>query len=109
MAETKAVINDSSSVQGSLESLCRCPDPEGLARTSNVLRDPSPWMVDARGNTGTHGFILVPATGPYVQQRGVRGHCIILHPEYKRGERGREAPKSLLEKRLIEASANIGA
>ena len=37
--------------------------------------------VDARGNTVMHGFILVPATGPYVQQRGVRGHCIILHPE----------------------------
>ena len=28
---------------------------------------------------------------------------------YKRGERGREAPKSLLEVRMIEASANIGA
>ena len=27
---------------------------------------------------------------------------------YKRGERGREAPKSLLEGELIEASANIG-
>ena len=27
---------------------------------------------------------------------------------YKRGERGREAPKSLLEKELIEACANIG-
>ena len=27
---------------------------------------------------------------------------------YKRGERGREAPKSLLEEELIEASANIG-
>ena len=26
---------------------------------------------------------------------------------YKRGERGREAPKSLLEEELIEASANI--
>ena len=26
-------------------------------------------MVDARGNTGTHDFILVPAAGPYVQQR----------------------------------------
>ena len=25
-------------------------------------------MVDVRGNTGTHGFILVPAAGPYVQQ-----------------------------------------
>ena len=28
---------------------------------------------------------------------------------YKRGERGREAPKSLLEEELIEASVNIGA
>ena len=27
---------------------------------------------------------------------------------YKRGERGRETPKSLLEGELIEASANIG-
>ena len=27
---------------------------------------------------------------------------------YKRGERGREAPKSLLEKELIEACSNIG-
>jgi len=26
-------------------------------------------MVDAKDNTGTHGFILVPAAGPYVQQR----------------------------------------
>ena len=25
-------------------------------------------MVDARGNTKTHGFILVPAVRPYVQQ-----------------------------------------
>jgi hypothetical protein len=35
--------------------------------------------IDARGNTVTHGFILVPAAGPYIQQGGVRGHCIILH------------------------------
>ena len=28
---------------------------------------------------------------------------------YKRGEREREAPKSLLEEKLIEASANTGA
>ena len=35
--------------------------------------------VDASGNTVTHEFILVPAAGPYVQQEGVRGHCIILH------------------------------
>ena len=25
-------------------------------------------MVDARSNTVTHGFILVPTAGPYVQQ-----------------------------------------
>ena len=71
-------------------------------------------MVDARGNTITHGFILVLATGPYIQQGGVRAHCTILHQGacsrgYKRDERGREAPKSLLEEVLIEASANIGA
>ena len=61
-----------------------------------------------------HRFILVPATEPYVQQRGVREHCTVLHRGacsrgYKRGERGREAPRSLLEEELIETSANIGA
>ena len=71
-------------------------------------------MVDARGNTGTHGFILVLVVGPYVQQRLCE--CTVLSciggacsRGYKRGERGREAPKSLLEETLIEASANIGA
>ena len=33
-----------------------------------MRRGLSLWMVDARGNTGTHDFILVPAAGPYVQQ-----------------------------------------
>ena len=61
-----------------------------------------------------HGFIMVPDVGPYVQQRGVREHCTILYRGacsrgYRRGERGREAPRSLLEEELIEASANIGA
>ena len=36
-------------------------------------------MVDAGGNTITHEFILVPAAGPYVLQRGVREHCTVLH------------------------------
>ena len=36
-------------------------------------------MVDARGNTVTHGFILVPAVGSYVKQRDVREHCTVLH------------------------------
>ena len=43
-------------------------EPGGLAPTSEVLRDPSPRMVDAEDNTGTHRLILVSATGPYVQQ-----------------------------------------
>ena len=36
--------------------------------------------VDARGNTVTHGFILVPATGPYVQQRGCASALYYLAP-----------------------------
>ena len=71
-------------------------------------------MVDARGNTGRHDFTLVPAAGPYIQQSLCE--CTVLSctggacsSGYKRGERGREAPKSLLEEELIEASANIGA
>jgi len=38
-------------------------------------------MVDARGNTVTHGFILVPAAGPYVQQRGCARALYYLAPE----------------------------
>jgi len=36
--------------------------------------------VDARGNTVTHGFILVPAAGPYVQQRGCARALYYLAP-----------------------------
>ena len=69
--------------------------------------------VDARGNTVTHGFILVPAAGPYVQQRGCARALYYLAPEvpvvggYRRGERGREAPRSLLEEKTIGVNANI--
>ena len=35
---------------------------------------------DARGNTVTHSFILVPATGPYVQQRGCARALYYLAP-----------------------------
>ena len=70
--------------------------------------------VDARDNTVTHGFILVPAVGPYVQQRVCESTVLsctggACSKGYKRGERGREPPRSLLEEELIEASANIGA
>ena len=36
--------------------------------------------VDARGNTVTHEFILVPAMGPYVQQRGCASALYYLTP-----------------------------
>ena len=36
--------------------------------------------VDARGNTVTHGFILVPAAGPYVQQGGCARALYYLTP-----------------------------
>ena len=37
-------------------------------------------MIDARGNTVTHGFILVPAVGPYVQQ-GVCEGTVLSYTE----------------------------
>ena len=65
---------------------------------------------DARGNTVTHGLSWFRPRGRTSSKGGVRGHCIILHPKcrsrgYKRGERGSEAPKSLLEVELVEMSA----
>ena len=36
--------------------------------------------VDARGNTVMHGFILGPATGTYVQQRGCASALYYLAP-----------------------------
>ena len=59
---------------------CRCPDTGSGSQLVNAVCFLVP-NDDTRGNTVTHGFILVPVAGPYVQQRGVRGHCIILHPE----------------------------
>ena len=71
--------------------------------------------VDARGYTVTHGFILVPAERGRTSNKGVCESTVLsctggaCSRGYKRGERGREAPRSLLEEELIEASANIGA
>ena len=62
-------------------------------------------MVDARGNTGRYGFILVRVCECSVLSC-TGGAC---SRGYKQGERGREAHKSLLEEELIEANANIGA
>jgi hypothetical protein len=59
--------------------MCRRPDPAVHIPTSDDAACFLVPDVDARGNTITHGFILVSAVGPYVQQGGVRGHYIILH------------------------------
>ena len=66
---------------------------------------------DARGNHSNARFILVPATGPYVQQGGVCEGTVLSCTRsacsrgYKQGERGREAPKSLLEVESAQMSA----
>ena len=92
---------------------CRCPHPGGLAPTSKVMRGLSSWMVDARGNIGTHGLSWFRPRGR-TSSKGVYEGTVLsctggaCSRGYKRGERGREAPKSLLEE-MIEASANIGA
>ena len=39
----------------------------------------SSQMIDAGVNTVTHGFILILAAGPYIQQKGVQEHCNVLH------------------------------
>ena len=70
-------------------------------------------MVDAEGNTGTHGLSWFWPQG-YTSSKGVCEGTVLsctggaCSRGYKRGERGREAPKSLLEE-VTEASANIGA
>jgi hypothetical protein len=53
--------------------------PGGPDLTSNTTACSFISNINARDNIVMHGFILVPAAGPYVQQRSVRGHCIILH------------------------------
>ena len=70
-------------------------------------------MVDARGNTVTHGLSWFRPRGR-TSSKGVCEGTVLsctggaCSRGYKQGERGREAPKSLLEE-MIEASANIGA
>ena len=65
---------------GFVQKKCRCPDPAVRTPTSNAACFLVP-DVDARGNTVTHGFILVPAMGPYVQQRGCGRALYYLAPE----------------------------
>ena len=71
-------------------------------------------MVDARGNTGTHDLSWFRPRD-HTSSKGVCEGTVLSSTGgacsrgYKRGKRGREAPKSLLEEMLIETSANIGA
>ena len=69
-------------------------------------------MVDARGNTVMQR--IYPGSGHGAVRPAGVCECTVLSctgvpvvAEYKRGERGREAPRSLLEEKMIEASANI--
>ena len=71
-------------------------------------------MVDARCNKGTHGLSWFRPQGR-TSSTGVCEGTILpctggaCSRGYKRGERGRKAPKSLLEEKSIEASTNIEA
>ena len=66
--------------------------------------------VDAIGNTVTHGFILVPATGPYVQQRGCTRALYYLAPGVlvvggtSKAREGEKLPSLCLEVEPIEMS-----
>ena len=70
-------------------------------------------MIDAKGNTGTHGLSWFRPRG-HTSSKGVCEGTVLSSTGgacsggYKRGERVKEAPKSLLEE-VIEASDNIGA
>ena len=76
-----------------------------------ILRVSSSQMMMQEAITVTHGFILVPAAGPYVQQRGCAMALYYLAPgvlvvgDTSKRERGREAPKSLLGVESVEVSA----
>ena len=69
--------------------------------------------VDARGNTVTHSLSWFRPRG-HMSSKGVCEGTVLsctggaCSRGYRRGARGREAPKSLLEEELIEACANIG-
>ena len=84
---------------------CRCPDPAVWTQLVMMLRVPRPrWLMQeaTQSRTGLSWFRVCEST--VLSCTG--GAC---SRGYKRGEKGREAPRSLLEEELIEASANIGA
>ena len=72
-------------------------------------------MVDASGNTVTHEFYPGSGRGGVRPAKGCARALYCLAPEVpivggtsEAREREREAPRSLLEEEMIEASANIG-
>src|SRR6185312_4497256 len=70
------------------------------------------WLMQ-EDNTGTHGLSWFRTRGR-TSSKGVCEGTVLsctggaCSRGYKRGERGREAPRSLLEVKFIEASANVG-
>ena len=71
-------------------------------------------MVDARGNTVTPGLssFRPGGKGRTSSKRVCESTVLsctggVCSRGYQRGERGREAPRSLLEEGLIEANANF--
>ena len=64
--------------------------------------------IDARGNTVTHGFILVLAAGPYVQQRGCARALYYLAPGVLvvgvQARREREGGSQVSARRGVERS-----
>ena len=61
------------------DTLCRCPDPGGRIPTSKCRVFPRPRWWCKRQHSNTR-FILVPAAGPYVQQRGCARALYYLAP-----------------------------
>jgi len=59
--------------------MCRCPDPGPGSQRVNAACFLVPDD-DARGNHSNTQFILVPAAGPYVQQRGCARALYYLAP-----------------------------
>ena len=76
-----------------------------------MLRVSSSQMVMQEAITVTHGFILVPAAGPYVQQRGCARALYYLAPgvlvvgDTSEAREGGKPPKSLLEVESVEMRA----
>ena len=93
---------------------CRCPD---LAVRHQLVKcrviSLPRWLMQEATQERT--IYSGSGRGAVLPARGCARALYYLAPGvpvvggYKRGERGREAPKSLLEERLIEANANIGA